>query len=60
MAGLPTISLMNEILKLCIQNGHRSVTFFDENPVSIVKITTPFFEHLQARILVPNKISKQG
>ena len=60
MAGLPSTSLINELLQFCIQNGHRSVTFSDENPDSMVKITRAFFQQLQSRILVPNQFSKEG
>ena len=60
LAELPSMTLMNELLHFCLQNGHKSIVFSDENPDSLIKISRKFFQHFQTRILVPNQLINQG
>ena len=60
LAELPSMTLMNELLHFCLQNGHKSIVFSDENPDSLIKISRKFFQHFRTRILVPNQLINQG
>ena len=60
LAELPSMTLMNELLHFCLQNGHKSIIFSNENPDSLIKISKIFFQYFQTRILVPNQLINQG